>query len=514
MKQKLLFLSICFFTIYSYSQDDIQFPKEYPFGAPGSTPRGVFGKDDRKEVKDAEGYEDFVRATAVMVSKKAIRENRIYGYDLMERLQLQFETSKFHENVKFLDQPTIANCTGFLIAPDILVTAGHCVTTLEEAQEYVWLFDYTSEMYYDGFNRYIVVEPENVFEVTEVLGAEFQEEEGDVDYSVLRLDRQSDRRPYRFRTSGTVANGTAINTLGAPTGLPLKFSTNAIVTDNEPNSWFKSNIDSFPGNSGGPVFDQNGFIEGILVRGAVEYTNEGYRGDYKYDEECDCIKTVTWENVEGTAGCQAHKITSMPGELLVTAVYENLEYAVENHLVERFNDWDNYSWVFSDTYLNGREPLEEKAIIFENTYALKKILEFKAEELSDHQARRLIEGSVYRDHIPSLKVVLESGLYPDAGMDQEESVLQQSVRWANLEAVRLLIAYGANKNVQDKDGNTLLHLSAERGNMDMAKILLENGVKADVRNNKRHYPDKVARKAGHKQLGKYLKKVRKGRIRV
>ncbi len=99
---------------------------------------------------------------------------------------------------------------------------------------------------------YIKVEPENVYEVTEVLGAEFQKEEGDVDYAVLRLERQSDRRPYRFRTSGTVANGTAINTLGAPTGLPLKFSTNAIVTDNEPNSWFKSNIDSFPGNSGGP----------------------------------------------------------------------------------------------------------------------------------------------------------------------------------------------------------------------------------------------------------------------
>ena len=514
MKQKLLFLSICFFTLHSYAQDSIvKKPKEYPFGAPGSTPRGVFGNDDRKEVKDAEGYEDFVRATAVMVSKKAIRGNRIYGYDLRERLELQFETSEFDENVKFLDQPTIGSCTGFLIAPDILVTAGHCITTMKEAEQYVWLFDYTSEMYYDGFNRYMEVDSANVYEVSEKLGAEFQEE-GDIDYAVLRLDRKSDRRPYRFRTSGTVAIGTAINTLGSPTGLPLKFSTNATVTDNEPIYWFKSNIDSFPGNSGGPVFDQNGFIEGILVRGAVEYTNEGYSGDYKYDPECECIKTVSWETVDWTAGCQAHKITTLPPDILVQAIYENLYYAIENNLEERFETWDDYSWIFSHAVDKGLEPLEERAVILRNPNFLKKILQYRAEDLSDHEARRLLEGAAWRSDLPTLTVALEAGLYPDAGRTADYTVLQMSVKQSDLEEAELLIAYGANLQVEDLKGNSLLHLSAERGSTELTRLLVAHGLDAGKKNKVGMRAEKVARKAGYKKLGKYLKKVRKGKIKI
>ncbi|MCB0744560.1 MAG: hypothetical protein KDC67_11695, partial [Ignavibacteriae bacterium] len=51
-------------------------PFEYPFAAPGTDTRGVFGEDNRKEVKDAEGFQDFVRATAVMVSKDAMYDNK------------------------------------------------------------------------------------------------------------------------------------------------------------------------------------------------------------------------------------------------------------------------------------------------------------------------------------------------------------------------------------------------------------------------------------------------------
>ena len=513
MKNQLFLIFVCLFSIQSYSQDSIQLPADYPFGEPGITTRGTFGKDDRKEVKDAEGYEDFVRATAVMVPKEAIKNDRIYGYDLQELLENKFQISKFHKNVKFLNQPTVANCTGFLIAPDIMVTAGHCITTMEEADQYVWLFDYTNELYYNSFNRYITVDTQNIYEVKEILSAEF-ESEGDVDYAVLRLDRKSNRRPYRFRTSGKVSNGSAINTIGSPTGLPLKFSTNAVVTDNSPSNWFKSNIDSFPGNSGGPVFDKNGFIEGILVRGAVHYSNGSYSGDYAYDKECDCIKTVNWQSVENTAGCQAYKVSMLPKNVLVEAIYENLEYAIENNLDERFDDWDDYDWIFSHKIIEERSPLEERAIILKNSKALERIMDYKADELSDHQARRLIEGAAWRNDTSTLKVLLEAGLYPDAGMDSEETVLQMSVRQNSLEAVEALISYGANINVKDSKDNSLLHFSAERGNTEMTKLLLKNGVSAKLKNHEGEYPDKVAKNEGYKDLGRYLKKVRRGKIKV
>ena len=74
MKYSLSFLLLLTSLLTVNAQD--QKIIEYPFNEPGSEPsRGVFGEDDRKEIKDAEGYKDFARATAVMVSK---RNNRFF----------------------------------------------------------------------------------------------------------------------------------------------------------------------------------------------------------------------------------------------------------------------------------------------------------------------------------------------------------------------------------------------------------------------------------------------------
>src|SRR5690606_18271087 len=43
---------------------------------------------------------------------------------------------------KFVRQQTGAKCTGFLIAPDIMVTAGHCISHESECQDFQWAFDY------------------------------------------------------------------------------------------------------------------------------------------------------------------------------------------------------------------------------------------------------------------------------------------------------------------------------------------------------------------------------------
>ena len=67
---------ICFFSLNAQENKII----EYPFAEPGSqVTRGVFGKDDRKEIKDAEGFKDFARATAVMISKKNIYNEEFYS---------------------------------------------------------------------------------------------------------------------------------------------------------------------------------------------------------------------------------------------------------------------------------------------------------------------------------------------------------------------------------------------------------------------------------------------------
>ncbi|BAO74625.1 v8-like Glu-specific endopeptidase [Winogradskyella sp. PG-2] len=484
---------------------------EYPFAAPGTeVSRGVFGKDDRKEIKDSEGFKDFARATAVMINKESVYNNEFYSWSLRERLQRQFGTNRFDENVKFLDQPALGSCTGFLIATDILVTAGHCINSMEDANKFVWVFDYTSDSdFIDG--RRLRFKDQNIYEVESIITSKLDDDTDD-DYAILRLNRKSNIAPYRFRTSGTVLEDGAINTIGSPTGLPLKLATNAIVIDNSPSNWFKSNIDSFPGNSGGPVFDQNGFIEGILVKGAVEYSGSRYTGDYKYDSNCDCVKTVQWNNVNYTAGCQAHKITAVPPSPLVMAVYENLEYAINNNLKERFNSWNIYSWIYNYNYSNQMGRLENLALNNNNLYFFQSILSTTAETLSDDNSRDLIDSAIADNNLKALKILLNKNLLADAGINSKYTALQSAIINGKNLVVETLIYYGADTKIRTSNGDTLLHIAARNGNLNLVKILLKNGLNAGTKNNSKKRPEQVAKKARHKSLAKYLKKARKGRL--
>lgn len=120
----------------SYGQDkELPVPAEYPFGNPKDDSRGVFGDDDRYEVSDVSGIEDYTRATAVMIPKESVYGNSLYGVTLRDRLTYQFGTENMDKNVKYLDQPTIAGCSGFLVAPDIMVSAGHCILTDDDAKD-------------------------------------------------------------------------------------------------------------------------------------------------------------------------------------------------------------------------------------------------------------------------------------------------------------------------------------------------------------------------------------------
>ncbi|WP_179345592.1 trypsin-like peptidase domain-containing protein [Winogradskyella ursingii] len=497
--------------IFSYSVTAQDKEIEYPFAEPGTkVSRGVFGADDRKEVKDAHGYEDFVRATAVMIPKDKIYGDEVYGWSLSDRLKSQFGTDKFDDNVKYLDQPAIGSCTGFLIAPDMMVTAGHCINSMEDANSYVWVFDYTSESkFIDGM--YLKFDPKNIYEVESIIASKLDDESKD-DYAVLKLTRASERAPYRFRTSGGVLKNGAINTIGSPTGLPLKFSTNAVVVDTSPNNWFKSNIDSFPGNSGGPVFDQNGFIEGILVRGAVEYSDGSYTGDYKYDEDCDCVKTVQWNSVAFTAGCQAHKITSVPSNALIMAVYENMEYAIKNNLMDRFKSWSIYNWIFNHKYTKEKGRLEPLAIKHKSNEVLADILRHTSNEISDDEGRHFIDLTMSNNNGDALKILLENNVLADAGLNSTNTALQNAVIKNKTNMAELLLYHGADAKIKTKSGDNLLHLAAKKGNKTMAKLFVEKGVGAGDKNNDKNYPEKIAKKAGHKDLAKYLKNARKGRL--
>lgn len=166
---------------------------------------------------------------------------------------------------RFASQNVLPVCTGFLIAPNVLLTAGHCVTNTTQCRDYVWVFDYL-----DSTKQVL---KKNVYSCKRVIDQQFGSSFfNPKDYALIELDRASEREPMELRRRGNINRGDSVAVIGHPSGLPLKIADNATVQKNYLFT-FKTNLDTFAGNSGSPVVNvHSGLVEGILVEGAEDYT--------------------------------------------------------------------------------------------------------------------------------------------------------------------------------------------------------------------------------------------------
>lgn len=178
----------------------------------------------------------------------------------------------------FANQPTAAFCTGFLVGPDLVATAGHCYDS----------GDISSVSFVFGFRMLDATTPaltlnnSRLYTGVEVVGRQLSGSGNNrLDYSIIRLDRvvtSPGAAPLAIRRSGTIANGAQVGVIGHPSGLPQKlaFGAQTVVRDNVPAGFFRANLDTYGGNSGSPVFNAStGDVEGILVRGAPDFVLDG-----------------------------------------------------------------------------------------------------------------------------------------------------------------------------------------------------------------------------------------------
>lgn len=178
---------------------------------------------------------------------------------------------KLCDGERFEKQYSLPNCTGFLVAPDLLVTAGHCLNKIDYHNK-AWIFGYDHTRANESLPSF---EADYVYHTKEVL--EWSEDKVvRKDFALVRLDRAvTIAKPLKFRKYGEASVGTKLAIIGHPNGLPTKISANAEiledVLDNNLNA-YKTNLDSFGGNSGSPVFNlYTGEVEGILISGATDF---------------------------------------------------------------------------------------------------------------------------------------------------------------------------------------------------------------------------------------------------
>lgn len=200
----------------------------------------------------------------------------------------------------FYEQRTGAFCSGSLIGPDLLMTAGHCVTSDSACKGTKFVFGFAVKE--KGVLPESVPSSE-VYGCAKLIGR-LQENSG-ADYALVRLDRKvGNHKPLDINRGGAIENGAPLFVIGHPAGLPTKVAGGAKVRDASPNGYFVANLDTYGGNSGSAVFNaKSGLIEGILVRGEQ---------DYEYKNGCQVSHVC---KADGCRGEDVTKISSLSDKI-------------------------------------------------------------------------------------------------------------------------------------------------------------------------------------------------------
>lgn len=214
----------------------------------------IYGEDSRQdfyEVRDA------VQRAAMPAAVSLFRATALRADDGRFTVGGQLfghESRAICPGERFFEQRSAAFCSGTLIAPDLVLTAGHCMGPKNKpanrcaSTRFVFGFAVTA-----AGRPPSAVSADDVYSCAEVKLYTYNDTG---DYSVVKLDRPvSGRTPARLHTSGPPAAGDGVFTIGGPYGLPLKMVGDAEVRSvSEARTFFRTNLDTSGGNSGGGIF--------------------------------------------------------------------------------------------------------------------------------------------------------------------------------------------------------------------------------------------------------------------
>ena len=253
----------------------------------------IAGVDDRKDVFEiSESAEDQLRlelsrSTVILTDKSSLTDN---GNGTFTLAVSQFRQRNLPpcSDEKFANQFVGGWCSGFLVGEDLIATAGHCGRTENDIKDTAYVFGFQASSPTDPGR--MVFNEDQVYFGKELLAFD---ESDTGDYAVVRVDRKvtaPGAKPLKVRESGEPSIGSNLGVIGYPSGLPVKiaFGEETVLMRKE-DPWLIANLDTYGGNSGSPVFNDDGEVEGILVRGAVDYRFSGV-----------CFRSNRIENSDGS----------------------------------------------------------------------------------------------------------------------------------------------------------------------------------------------------------------------
>lgn len=226
----------------------------------------IYGTDDLVEVDlaQAPGVSELARSVAVQMRNGSL----VFNGPLPSRSLIN---SMVCSDERFVAQPVIATCSGFLISPHHLLTAGHCyLGGINPCKEMSWVFDYKikseSETQFFG-------SVENVYACKRIVDLKYNG--SFLDYAVVELDRPvTDRTPLKISQATNLPVGHPVFSIHSPRGLPMKYAP-GFVRENSDRDSLVMAIDVMRGSSGAPIFDaKTNEVVALVAQGDVDYETQ------------------------------------------------------------------------------------------------------------------------------------------------------------------------------------------------------------------------------------------------
>jgi len=239
--------------------------------------KGIYGTDDRMDEYQITDplLKEIGDSTVALISDADLTDNGDGTYSIPSTTLADSYLSDYGRPLcpdePFRDQPDVARCTGFLVAPDIIATTGHCISDDTICSDRAFVFGYTM---INSSTPVLTFDVSEVYFCSEIIA---RLQTNDSDWALIRLDRDVlTHVPLFIRQSGQVLDNQDLVVIGHTLGLPRKYANDAWVQDNTEAGNFSANLDTFIGNSGSPVINEDTYeVEGLLFAGQADFVQDG-----------------------------------------------------------------------------------------------------------------------------------------------------------------------------------------------------------------------------------------------
>jgi hypothetical protein len=225
---------------------------------------GIWYSDSRMDWHEIE--DDQVKKNANCVAVICREDKLIEGKEFSILKVKNFgKTFNLCEFEPFYDQPisTGGLMGGALVREDIIATAAHALE-MKKIEELRFVFGYKMLNPSRPVKR---ISNKDIYRGVNIIHKVLNPSDYRADWALVKLDRKVEGQRVAVMSKSDISCDQSVYMIGYPMGLPLKYVHGAKVREID-NAYFDTDLDTYMGNSGSPVFNSDTHeMIGLVVRG-------------------------------------------------------------------------------------------------------------------------------------------------------------------------------------------------------------------------------------------------------